>query len=169
VSLVRRGTVLGIVRRRAPGNVLATFEALFEGGLELVEVTIDTPGALDAVAEWAGRDRTVGVGTVTSARQVRAAAAAGASFVVSPGLVDEVVTVALEHGIEPIPGVFTPTEVTLAVSLGASVLKLFPASLGGPSYLRELSGPFPEVGFIPTGGARSARHCERTDLVEVHA
>ncbi len=85
---------------------------------------------------------------------MRAAAAAGAGFVVSPGLVPEVIETALELGLEPMPGVFTATEILTATAAGARVMKLFPASSGGPSYLRALRGPFPTIAIIPTGGVR---------------
>src|SRR5262245_1582236 len=128
--------------------------ALVRGGIEQVEVTMDTPGALAAVAGAAGEGRTVGVGTVVDSEQVRAAADAGASFVVSPGLVPEVVDTALALGIEPVPGIFTATEILAASAAGTRVMKLFPASCGGPSYLRALRGPFPSIPIIPTGGVR---------------
>ena len=96
----------------------------------------------------------MGVGTVVDSEQVRAAAAAGARFVVSPGLVPEVIETALTLGLEPVPGVFTATEILAATAAGARVMKLFPASCGGPSYLRALRGPFPTIPIIPTGGVR---------------
>jgi len=102
----------------------------------------------------------VGVGTVVDSEQVRAAAAAGARFVVSPGFVPEVIETALTLGLEPVPGVFTATEILAATAAGARVMKLFPASCGGPPYLRALRGPFPDVALIPTGGVR---------IDEVHA
>jgi len=148
------GSLLGIVRFHEGGDVSGAMAALVRGGIELVEVTIDTPGALAAVAGAAGAGRTVGVGTVVDSEQVRAAAAAGARFVVSPGLVPEVIETALDLGLEPVPGVFTATEILAATAAGARMMKLFPASCGGPSYLRALRGPFPTIPIIPTGGVR---------------
>ena len=154
------GTVLGstpllaIVRFPDGGDVIGAIEALVEGGVERLEVTADTPGAFAAVEHAARSGRTVGVGTVLSSDQVRAAAAAGARFVVSPGLVHEVIDTAWELGLEPVPGVFTATEILAATAAGAHVLKLFPASCGGPSYLRALRGPFPETALVATGGVR---------------
>lgn len=146
--------LLGIVRFHDGGDVSGAVDAIVRGGIELVEVTMDTPGALAAVELAAGNGRTMGVGTVVSAEQVRASAAAGAKFVVSPGIVREVIDSALEAGIEPVPGVFTATEILSATAAGARVMKLFPASLGGPSYLRALRGPFPAAAIVPTGGVR---------------
>lgn len=153
-TLLEPGSLVGIVRFHEGGDIAGTLAALGRGGIEQVEVTIDTPGALEAVADAAAEGRTVGVGTVVDSEQVRAAAAAGASFVVSPGLLPEVIETALGLGIEPVPGVFTATEILAATAAGARVMKLFPASCGGPSYLRALRGPFPTIPIIPTGGVR---------------
>jgi 2-dehydro-3-deoxyphosphogluconate aldolase / (4S)-4-hydroxy-2-oxoglutarate aldolase len=153
-TLLGPGSLIGIVRFHEGGDVPGTMAALVHGGIEQVEVTIDTPGALYSVAGAAGEGRTVGVGTIVDSEQVRAAAAAGAQFVVSPGLVPEVIETALTLGLEPMPGVFTATEILTASAAGARVMKLFPASAGGPSYLRALRGPFPTIAIIPTGGVR---------------
>src|SRR4051812_34387780 len=106
--------VIGIVRFHEGGDVTGAVEALVRGGVDVVEVTLDTPGALAAVAQSVADGTTVGVGTVVTARQVAECADAGARFVVSPGLVPEVVDAALRLGIEPVPGVFTATEVLAA-------------------------------------------------------
>jgi 2-dehydro-3-deoxyphosphogluconate aldolase / (4S)-4-hydroxy-2-oxoglutarate aldolase len=152
VSLTESARLLAIVRFRETCNLEDVVEALLAGGISMVEVTIDTPGALDAVRRAAGAGRIVGVGTVTSIEHVRRCVDAGARFVVSPGILNEVISASLELGIEPIPGTFTATEILRATSLGASAVKLFPASLGGPAYLRALRGPFPGIPFVPTGG-----------------
>jgi 2-dehydro-3-deoxyphosphogluconate aldolase / (4S)-4-hydroxy-2-oxoglutarate aldolase len=154
------GTVLGstpllaIIRFPEGGDVVGALEALVAGGVDRLEVTADTPGAFAAVEQAARSGRTVGVGTVLSSEQVRAAAAVGARFVVSPGLVPELIDVTRELGLELMPGVFTATEILAATAAGANVLKLFPASCGGPSYLRALRGPFPDTALVATGGVR---------------
>lgn len=147
------GSLLGIVRFHAGGDVAGAVDALVRGGVDLVEVTLDTPGALDVIANASG---TIGAGTVVTAEQVRAAADAGAKFVISPGFVPEVVATALELGLEPVPGTFTPTEILAARAAGARVLKLFPVSVGGPPYVKMLRGPFPDVPFVVTGGVKPA-------------
>jgi 2-dehydro-3-deoxyphosphogluconate aldolase/(4S)-4-hydroxy-2-oxoglutarate aldolase len=154
------GTVLGstpllaILRFPEGGDVVGAIEALVAGGVDRLEVTADTPGVFAAVEQAARSGRTVGVGTVLSSDHVRAAAAVGARFVVSPGLVPEVVDTARELGLEPMPGVFTATEILAATAAGARVLKLFPASCGGPSYVRALRAPFPDTALVATGGVR---------------
>jgi 2-dehydro-3-deoxyphosphogluconate aldolase/(4S)-4-hydroxy-2-oxoglutarate aldolase len=153
-------SLLGIIRFHAGGDVSGTVDALLRGGIDLVEVTIDTPGALEAVTRAADGGTPIGVGTVTTAEQVRAAADAGAHFVVSPGLAMDMVETALELGIEPVPGVFTATEILAAQAAGARVLKLFPASNGGPRYVRSLRGPFPDVPLVVTGGVKPTEIAE---------
>lgn len=146
------GRLIGIIRFHQGGDVSGAVDALARGGIELLEITIDTPGALEAVERAAADGRTVGVGTVVSAEQVDRCAEAGARFVVSPGFSAEVVERALERGLEPIPGTLTATEIMTATAAGARVVKLFPATPAGTRYLRALRGPFPNVAFVPTGG-----------------
>ena len=146
--------LIGIVRFHDGGDVSGAVDALARGGIQLLEITIDTPGALAAVQLAAGSGRTVGVGTIVSGAQVDECAAAGARFVVSPGLSVEVIERAHELGLEPIPGIFTATELLAARAAGARIMKLFPASCGGPGYLRALRGPFPTAALVPTGGVR---------------
>jgi 2-dehydro-3-deoxyphosphogluconate aldolase/(4S)-4-hydroxy-2-oxoglutarate aldolase len=144
--------LVAIVRFHEGGDVHAALEALAEGGVGAFEITLDTPGALQAIERAAGEGLLVGAGTVLTADHVRAAHDAGASFVVSPGLVPEVVETANDLGVEPLPGVFTPTELLAAQAAGARVLKVFPASSGGPAHIRALRGPFPDAQLVPTGG-----------------
>ena len=94
----------------------------------------------------------LGAGTVTTAEQVEKSVAAGAAFMVSPGLDPELLALMQQTGLLVLPGVLTPSEVMLARRLGLRAVKLFPGSLGGQSYLKSLLGPFPEVAFMPTGG-----------------
>ena len=121
-------------------------------GIGLVEVTLDTPGALEEIERAAARGITVGAGTVVRAEQVRACAEAGARFVVSPGCLPDVMGEAHAFGLAAIPGALSTTEILTAMALNAQAVKLFPASIGGPAYLRTLRGPFPATRFVPTGG-----------------
>ncbi len=124
-------------------------------GLPCIEITFRSDAAeaairavLDEVPEVL-----VGAGTVLSLTQLERALAAGAMFIVSPGLQVEVVQACLDRGVPVLPGILTPTELIRAMDLGLTVVKLFPvASAGGPAYLRTLGGPFPTVRFVPTGG-----------------
>ena len=144
--------LLAIVRYRAVGELDPVIEALFDAGIPLVEVTSETPGALDAVRRWRAFGRAVGTGTVVAPEQVDRSVDAGAAFVVSPGVVEPVIQRARELGVDVVPGALTPTEVLRAHELGATAVKLFPASTAGPAHVRALRGPFPDVPLVPTGG-----------------
>ena len=129
--------------------------ALCEGGIRVLEVTLRTPPALDAVRAIAREvpDAIVGVGTVTSASQFAEAKDAGARFAVSPGFTAELAFAARGAGMPLLPGVMTPADVISALGHGFRQLKFFPAQqAGGIAMLKALGGPFPEVRFCPTGG-----------------
>ena len=144
--------LLGIVRYRAAGDIDGALGALVRGGIRLVEVTLDTPGALAAVERGRRSGWAIGVGTVVEPDQVDRCVDAGAAFVVSPGMLPDVIERAIELRVDIVPGAFTPTEVMQAHAMGARAVKVFPASLGGPGYLRALRGPLPDVSLVPTGG-----------------
>jgi len=129
-------------------------EALIEGGLPCAEITFRTAAATRVIEALCARgDLIVGAGTVLNTEQARKAIESGASFVISPCLSPKVVSYCLQAGIPAVPGVSTPTEIGMAVELGLSVLKFFPAeALGGLKTLAAISAPFNRVQFIPTGG-----------------
>lgn len=129
-------------------------DALVAGGIPVAEVTFRTAAAEDAIRSIANRsDMLVGAGTVINAAQVDRAVDAGAKFIVSPGLLPEVVLRAQELGVVVVPGAVTPSEIMTALSLGLTTLKFFPANVyGGAPALKALGAPFPQVSFVPTGG-----------------
>lgn len=136
-------------------DALPTLKALCEGGLPCAEITFRTACAEEAIR--LGRmelpDMCIGAGTVINGEQCERAIAAGAEFIVSPGLSEEVAAVCKEKGVHYFPGCVTPTEIMKAISLGLTDLKFFPAGVyGGLKALKALSAPFPQVRFIPTGG-----------------
>lgn len=135
-------------------NAPHLLEALANGGVPCAEITLRTPGALnsiEAVAHVPGR--IVGAGTVTDAASAKDAIAAGAQFLVSPGFGEDVWAVGREHDVLVIPGVATATEAQRAMRAGARVVKFFPAATsGGIAGVSALSGPFPSLSFMPTGG-----------------
>jgi 2-dehydro-3-deoxyphosphogluconate aldolase/(4S)-4-hydroxy-2-oxoglutarate aldolase len=141
-----------------PGQARPLGQALQRGGLPVAEVTLRTPGALRAVSEMAGLPgMTVGVGSVVRAAQVTEAAAAGAAFVVSPGLSRGVLDECRACGLPVVPGVATATEILAALDQGVSTVKFFPAEqAGGVGALSAFAGPFPDVRFVPTGGLNPA-------------
>lgn len=132
--------------------------ALVAGGLPVAEVTFRTPGAAEVLGVLAGRgDLVVGAGTVVTPAQVDAAHAAGATFVVSPGLSAAVVRRCQELGLAVLPGVCTPTEIIAALDLGLDTVKFFPAEAsGGLATVKALAAAFPQVRFVPTGGITAA-------------
>lgn len=148
----RRLVPVVVIHRAQVADKLA--QALVDGGLPIAEVTFRTPAAADAIRIMADRgDILVGAGTIVSEEQVDAAVAAGAAFVVSPGISRAVVERCQEHGVPVIPGAVTATEVQAALELGLSTVKFFPAaSSGGVPALAALASPFAGVKFMPTGG-----------------
>lgn len=144
--------VLAILRYPQPDGLSEAIAALAHGGIRVAEITATTPGWLDAIAGAADSGLVVGGGTVTTVAQVRDVAAAGGQFTVSPGLDPDVVAESWRLALEPLPGVFTGTEIMAARKLGVQLLKLFPAGAAGVDYLRQLRGPFPDLAFVPTGG-----------------
>lgn len=149
------GGVVAVLRGIDPDDVVPVARAVVEGGVRAVEVTADTPGAMDmvgAVADDLGDVALVGAGTVLDAETARAALLSGAEFVVSPSLDREVIEVCNRYGVPVIPGIATPTEAVEAHEAGADVVKLFPASALGPEYLAALGGPLSQIPVMPTGG-----------------
>ena len=147
--------LLAVLRAPDPAGARRAVDALVEAGVLGIEITYSTPDAASVIADVKqsyADEVLVGAGTLITQAQVAEAAEAGASYLVSPGLDDEVVASMQTTSLPAMAGVLTPTEVMRGVRLGLDVMKLFPGSLGGPSYLRSLRGPFPDVPFMPTGG-----------------
>ncbi|MFB8199888.1 bifunctional 4-hydroxy-2-oxoglutarate aldolase/2-dehydro-3-deoxy-phosphogluconate aldolase [Kitasatospora purpeofusca] len=158
LAALRGRRILAIVRGNDPDAALDAVLALFASGIDLVEVSLTTAGALD-VLECArtalGPYAALGAGTLVTAADARAAARAGAAFAVTPGLT-EAVGEAQSLGMPVLAGAVTPTEVASAWTEGATAVKLFPGSLGGPGYLKALRDPFPDIPFVPVGGVDAA-------------
>jgi 2-dehydro-3-deoxyphosphogluconate aldolase/(4S)-4-hydroxy-2-oxoglutarate aldolase len=145
--------------------------ALVAGGLPVAEVTFRTAAGLESLRRLAARgDILVGAGTVLTPAQVDQAVAAGAEYIVSPGLSRAVVERCLEHNVLPLPGAVTATEVQAALELGLTTVKFFPAeSSGGAAAVRALAAPFTDVGFMPTGGIGPDNLAEYLSLPAVRA
>jgi 2-dehydro-3-deoxyphosphogluconate aldolase/(4S)-4-hydroxy-2-oxoglutarate aldolase len=130
-------------------------KALVEGGLNILEVTLRTPAALDAIRAIAAevKGAIVGAGTVINSDQFAAAADAGSKFVVSPGLTEEVVRASRDHNVPILPGIASASDIMRGLGLGLSTFKFFPAeNIGGAPAIKALGGPFPQARFCPTGG-----------------
>jgi len=144
-----------VVRAESAENLLEIARALAAGGVPVCEVTMTVPGAIDGIRRLArevGDEVLVGVGSVTEPAQAEEAIDAGARFVVGPVLVPEVIDVARERDTAIVPGAYSPSEVYEAYTLGADIVKVFPASVGGPAYFKALLAPMPFLKLLPTGG-----------------
>jgi 2-dehydro-3-deoxyphosphogluconate aldolase/(4S)-4-hydroxy-2-oxoglutarate aldolase len=150
LETIRRERVVAILRR--VDDVDAAVARVRAAGISLVEITLDSPGALEAIR------RTPGclAGTVRTPAEATAAAEAGAVALVAPSFSAEVAERARELALPYVPGALTPTEVETAWRAGAALVKLFPAALGGPEYVRQLRGPLADVPLIATGGVDAA-------------
>ena len=149
-----RRRLLAIVRAGDPETALAIVRVLAEEGIDLIEVSLTTVDALSVIRRAAagGGEPGLGAGTVLTIADAREAVDAGASYLVTPGIC-EGAREGVRLGVPVLVGALTPSEVIVAVELGATAVKLFPAGpLGGPSYLRALRAPFPDVPFVPVGG-----------------
>ena len=147
--------LVAIIRASSSEQLVSVARALYEGGIDIIEVTFTTPGVVEvisAVRKELGRKVLLGAGTVLDPETARAAILAGAEFLVSPCVNLEVIKLGLRYDKLVMPGAYTPTEIVTAWEAGADVVKLFPADIGGAPYLKALKGPLPQVRLMPTGG-----------------
>jgi len=154
IEVLQRTRVVPVAVIDDASRAVALAQALSAGGIDLIEVTLRTEAGLATLAALRSQpSMCVGAGTVVTPEQVDAAVAAGAAFIVSPGLSIPVVERARQHGVPILPGVATASDLMTAVALGLGVVKFFPAGvLGGPAAIRALAAPFPDLKFVPTGG-----------------
>jgi 2-dehydro-3-deoxyphosphogluconate aldolase/(4S)-4-hydroxy-2-oxoglutarate aldolase len=156
--------IIPVVRASSADEANRAVEAICAGGIPVVEITMTVPNAISVikdVVQKRGKEVLIGAGTVTSADQAESCVAAGAQFLVSPGLSLKMMDVARKHSMLAIPGALTPTELMNAQEHGARLVKIFPCgNVGGPKYLKSLKGPFPKAELIPTGGVNPANAAE---------
>jgi 2-dehydro-3-deoxyphosphogluconate aldolase/(4S)-4-hydroxy-2-oxoglutarate aldolase len=147
--------VVAVIRLKDPAKLRAVVDALAEGGVRALEVTMTVPGAVGLIRELAlvlPKGFLLGAGTVTTADTARAVIEAGATFVVSPVFRPDVIRVCHEHDVAAMPGCFSPTEILAAHECGADVVKVFPATSLGPQFIKDVRAPLPQVKLMPTGG-----------------
>jgi 2-dehydro-3-deoxyphosphogluconate aldolase/(4S)-4-hydroxy-2-oxoglutarate aldolase len=153
---IRAGRVIAIRRNLPPDAIVTIAEALGQAGIRAFEVTMNSGAVLDEIAVLAARfapdEILIGAGTVLDLAQAQAAADAGARFLVLPHVDLEMIRWAADRGIPAFPGGFTPSEILAAWRAGAAAVKLFPASVAGPTFVREMRGPLPDIPLIPVGG-----------------
>lgn len=153
VGFLKNHRASAILRTSCAEAARPAMEAAVRGGFRIVEFTLTTPGALDLIEEFAGRDGlVVGAGTVLSVEQAKAAVDRGASFLVSPVVDEKVIEAAGALGVAVMPGTHTPTEMLRAHRAGAPLQKLFPAPGIGAAYVKACLGPMPFLRIVPTAG-----------------
>jgi 2-dehydro-3-deoxyphosphogluconate aldolase / (4S)-4-hydroxy-2-oxoglutarate aldolase len=149
------GGIVAVVRSESGESLVKVVRALAEGGVTAAEITFTVPDAIEVIRQVrreVGDEVVLGAGTVLDPETARVALLAGAEYIVSPTVNVEVIRTCRRYDKAVMPGAFTPTEVLTAWEAGADVVKVFPADVGGPSYLKALRGPLPQIRLMPTGG-----------------
>jgi 2-dehydro-3-deoxyphosphogluconate aldolase / (4S)-4-hydroxy-2-oxoglutarate aldolase len=152
---IEQAGIVAIIRMKEPERVRAVVDAISEGGVRVLEITMTVPGAVDLIRDLAPQmppGFLLGAGTVVDAETVKRVTDAGARFVVSPVFRREVIAACHERDVPVMPGCFTPTEILDAWDAGADVVKVFPATALGPGFFRDVRGPLPQIKMMPTGG-----------------
>jgi 2-dehydro-3-deoxyphosphogluconate aldolase/(4S)-4-hydroxy-2-oxoglutarate aldolase len=147
--------IVAILRTPSSEQLTSVARAIFEGGVDVIEVTFTVPDALQtlaAVKKELGRRVLLGAGTVLDPETARAALLAGAEFIVSPAVNLDVIRICKRYDKVVMPGAFTPTEILTAWEHGADIVKVFPSDSVGPGYIKALKAPFPQIRLMPTGG-----------------
>jgi 2-dehydro-3-deoxyphosphogluconate aldolase / (4S)-4-hydroxy-2-oxoglutarate aldolase len=156
LAALRETGVVAVIRTENPQDLVSVAKALAQGGVNFIEITMTVPGALeiirDAVAELKGANVYIGVGTVLDAETARAAIIAGAQYVVGPTVDVDTIRICNTYGVAVMPGGMTPTEILQAWKAGADVVKVFPANIGGPDFLKSIKEPMPQIELLPTKG-----------------
>ena len=155
--------IVAIIRANSSEELFDTAVAIKNGGVDVIEITMTTPNALQVirnVADRLGDSVLIGVGSVLDAETARAAMLAGAEFVVSPVTKTDIIEICNRYGKVVIPGAFTPTEILGAWETGADYVKVFPSSGVGPSYIKDIKAPLPQIPLIPTGGVTAENAAE---------
>jgi 2-dehydro-3-deoxyphosphogluconate aldolase / (4S)-4-hydroxy-2-oxoglutarate aldolase len=156
LALIRQSGIVPIVRCSSEEGAILTVEALYNGGLRAVEITMTVPGAVRALEKTADRfggKLVLGAGTVLDPESARTCMLAGAEFFVTPSLRASTIEIAKRYSKVIFPGALTPTEVLSAWEAGADAVKIFPCgNVGGAKYIKALKGPFPQIEMVPTGG-----------------
>lgn len=147
--------IVAVVRTKDSSSAIKIARAVCGGGIKPVEITMTVPGAIDVIKnvsqELKGK-AIIGAGSVLDAETARIAILAGAEFIVGPALNLEMISLCKRYSKVIIPGAFTPTEIVTAWQSGADIIKIFPATMGGPTYFKDIHGPLPHIKLLPTGG-----------------
>jgi 2-dehydro-3-deoxyphosphogluconate aldolase/(4S)-4-hydroxy-2-oxoglutarate aldolase len=154
IAEMHRHRLVAVVRSKSAEEALETAAAVADGGVKFVEITFSVPGAVEVIAELAQRsDLRVGGGTVLSPDEAQQAIKAGAQFIVSPSLELNLIPICRGADVACVSGAATPSEIVSATRAGADLVKIFPADcVGGPHFVRQIRGPFPDVRLMVSGG-----------------
>lgn len=147
-----RERIIPVARGLDASTAPALVEALAEGGIHSIEITVEGVGGMEAISALSGDGVTVGAGTVVAVEQADRAVEAGAGFLVTPHFNEALLAWARDNDVPMVPGAFTPTEIASAGAFDPPAVKVFPAHLGGPGYIKSLLAPYPNLKLIPTGG-----------------
>ncbi|WP_325955255.1 bifunctional 4-hydroxy-2-oxoglutarate aldolase/2-dehydro-3-deoxy-phosphogluconate aldolase [Mammaliicoccus sciuri] len=147
--------LIAILRNANPNDILPIVETLYKAGIRAIEVTMNSPKALESIElisnEMKGKV-VVGAGTVLDAESARLAILSGATFILSPTVDKDTIRMSKKYGTVSIPGAMTPTEILEAYEYGGDIIKVFPTTSLGPEYIKDLKGPLPHIPLLPTGG-----------------
>ncbi|WP_338788315.1 bifunctional 4-hydroxy-2-oxoglutarate aldolase/2-dehydro-3-deoxy-phosphogluconate aldolase [Metabacillus sp. FJAT-53654] len=152
---IKENGIVAVIRGAEPENIVPIARALKAGGVKTLEITVETPRVLELIQRVSsdmGDEVIVGAGTVLDPETARSAIMAGAKFIFSPTVNIETIKITKRYGVISIPGALTPTEIVTAYENGADIIKVFPANVFGPSYLKDIHGPIPQIPLMPTGG-----------------
>lgn len=159
-SVIAEHKVIGIIRTEDAAAAIRAARAVVAGGVTVLEVSLTTPGGLDAISALRDDDILLGAGTVLDAASARLACLAGAQFLVSPAVVREVIEIGHLYGVPVLPGAGTATEIVEALRAGADMVKLFPASEVGRGFTRSVLAAIPQAPLVPTGGIDAGNAAE---------
>jgi 2-dehydro-3-deoxyphosphogluconate aldolase/(4S)-4-hydroxy-2-oxoglutarate aldolase len=171
LEAIRTCGVVAVVRVDSQDEAIGATRALLKGGVRCIEITFTVPDAASVIARVAQENAAgnfespegglyLGAGTVTSVAQAQAAIDAGATYLVSPCVVPEVIKTANERGVGMLPGALTPTEIFNAYQMGGDIIKVFPATKMGPGYIKDVRAPLPHIPLLPTGGVDAQNAAE---------
>ena len=156
IQIMKKEKIISVIRGENQDVVEKTIDTIVKGGIQLIEITMTVPNAIDLIEmlikKYENTDVIIGAGTVLDEESAKKVIKAGAKFVVSPILDENVVKICNEYSVLCIPGIATPTEAYTAIRFGAEIVKLFPSNIYGPSFVKTIKGPFPNIQIIPTGG-----------------
>ncbi|MDT3993643.1 bifunctional 4-hydroxy-2-oxoglutarate aldolase/2-dehydro-3-deoxy-phosphogluconate aldolase [Mammaliicoccus fleurettii] len=155
LKIIKETKLIAILRNADSNNILPIVKTLYKAGVRAIEVTMNSPKALESIELIANEMKgkvVVGAGTVLDAESARLAILSGATFILSPTVNKDTIRMSKKYGAVSIPGALTPTEILEAYEYGGDIIKVFPTTTMGPEYIKDLQGPLPHIPLLPTGG-----------------